>query len=212
MNLVFDFGGVLFRWRPAQLLQQVLPQHAKDAASAAFWAQQFFAVPGGGWADFDRGTVSSGELVARIAQRTGLSAQDVQAVVDAVPAELAPIAESLALLQRLRCHAHASGRRLFYLSNMPAPYADYLERTHGFVREFDAGVFSARVKLIKPQPEIYALAAQRFGVPPAELLFLDDHLPNVLAAQAAGWAALHFSSAAQCAADLARLGWWQEAA
>ena len=34
MNVVFDFGGVLFRWRPRDLLARLLPQHVPDAAEA----------------------------------------------------------------------------------------------------------------------------------------------------------------------------------
>ncbi len=89
---------------------------------------------------------------------------------------------------------------------MPAPYADHLEATHDFVGWFDDGVFSARVKAIKPEPAIFALAAERFGVPPSELLFFDDHRPNIAAARAAGWAAEHFTDAASALPALRRHG------
>ena len=101
---------------------------------------------------------------------------------------------------------------MFYLSNMPAPYADHLEREHAFVREFDDGLFSARVKLIKPEPAIFALAAQRFGVAPSELVFLDDHPPNVTAARSAGWQALVFRDALQCEQALRQAGLWPQGA
>jgi putative hydrolase of the HAD superfamily len=73
MNIVFDFGGVLFRWRPAELLQQVLPQRAPDAEQAAHWVAQIFQSYGGDWGEFDRGTVTVPDLVQRIATRTGLA-------------------------------------------------------------------------------------------------------------------------------------------
>lgn len=211
MHFVFDFGRVLFDWQPAALLQRVLPQRAPDAAAAARWQAAFFQGGdglNGDWGEFDRGTVAPAELAARIARRTGLAPHEVLAVVDAVPGALQPIAASVALLQRLR----VPGRPMFYLSNMPAPYAEHLERSHGFVRGFDAGVFSARVGLIKPEAAIFDLAAQRFGVPPHTLLFLDDHAPNVEAARAAGWQALVFADAAQCERDLRAAGWWPAAA
>ena len=100
---------------------------------------------------------------------------------------------------------------MFYLSNMPAPFAEHLEREHAFVRDFDDGVFSARVNLIKPDPAIFALAAKRFGLAPAELVFLEDHPANVAAAHAAGWRSLLFSDAAQCEQDLRQAGWWPQA-
>lgn len=203
-RIVFDFAGVLFTWRPLALLQQVLPQQAADAASAAHWAAQIFQAYGGDWAEFDRGTVEPDELVRRIATRTGLASDAVRSVVDAVPLALQPVPETVALLQRLR----ALGPPLFYLSNMPASYADHLERCNPFLQQFDDGVISARVQLIKPEPAIFALAAQRFGVAPGDLVFLDDVPANVAAARAAGWQALPFSDAAQAEADLREQGWW----
>jgi putative hydrolase of the HAD superfamily len=204
MKFVFDFGAVLFDWRPPALLRQHLPQRVVDEASAAHWVQQFFQDYSGDWGAFDGGTLAADELVARIAARTGLSPAEVQAVVDAVPQALAPLPDSVALLARLR----RAAQPLYYLSNMPAPYADHLERTHPFVGWFDDGVFSSRVKLSKPAPAIFALAQQRFGHPGHELVFLDDHPANVAAARAAGWNALLFRDAAQAEADLRAAGWW----
>jgi putative hydrolase of the HAD superfamily len=202
--IVFDFGVVLFRWRPAWLLRQCLPQHAVDEASATHWAQQVFQSYGGDWGDFDRGAVTVPELVARIARRTGLAMAEVQTVVDAVPDELHPLPDSESLVHRLA----EAGAALYYLSNMPAPYADHLERTHPVLRRFADGVFSARVGLAKPEAAIFDLAARRFGRAPPELMLLDDHPPNVTAAIEAGWNALHFTSADRCEAQLRERGWW----
>lgn len=202
-TIVFDFGGVLFNWHPPTMLQRVVPHLAHDEASAAHWVGEIFQGYGGDWQQFDRGLLEVDEIVARIARRTGLAAADVQRVVDEVPNELQPIAPSVALLRRL----HESGRRLLFLSNMPALYADHLERAHEFVGWFADGVFSARVHEAKPEPAIFRLAAERFGHAPEELVFLDDHRPNVETARALGWNALHFTHAAQAEAELRAQGW-----
>ncbi len=202
MKVVWDFGGVLFTWRPAELVRRELPARAATEDEARHWVRQIFQEYGGDWADFDRGTVSVPDLVQRIARRTGLAPHEVQAVVDGVPAELQPIGETVALLARLR----EAGHTQYFLSNMPAPYADHLEAEHGFVRWFADGVFSARVRANKPEPGIYALAAERFGAAPSELLFFDDHEPNVLAARAVGWHAEHFTGAAGAASVLRQHG------
>lgn len=198
MKLVFDFAGVLFRWQPLRLLQRELPHRAADEAGARALAAAIFQGYGGDWADFDRGTVAADALVQRIAARTGLPAADVRTVVDAVPHELQPLPEMVALLGRLR----GQGRPLYYLSNMPEPYARHLERTHPFVGWFADGVISARAGWIKPEPEIFELAAERFAAVPAELLFIDDISANVDAARRAGWQALQFVDPAQCADEL----------
>lgn len=202
MKIVFDFAGVLFHWQPHRLVLRLLPQHAKDEAAARLLTEAIFEGYGGDWAEFDRGRLEVPELVRRIAARTGLSPDDVQAVVDAVPAELQPQPDMVALLGRL----HTAGHRMFYLSNMPQPYAEHLERAHAFVGWFADGVISARVQLIKPEAEIFELAARRFGVAPAQLVFIDDMPVNVAAARRAGWNALQFVDAADCEAQLRRLG------
>jgi putative hydrolase of the HAD superfamily len=99
---------------------------------------------------------------------------------------------------------------MFYLSNMPVPFADELERRHDIVRRFDNGVISGRVGMVRPRPEIFAMAAQRFGALPGDLVFLDDRLANVLAARAAGWNALQFTGAAEAERAFRAAGWWPD--
>lgn len=48
-HLIFDFGGVLFRWRPADLLARVLPQHIHSGEEAEHWKRQFFQAYQGDW-------------------------------------------------------------------------------------------------------------------------------------------------------------------
>ena len=200
---VFDFGRVVFRWRPEALLSAVLPHRVTDAAAARHWVAQVFQGFGGDWGDFDRGVVEPAELARRIAARTGLTTDEVAAIVEHAPDELQPLPDTAAWLRRL----HAQGRPLHFLSNMPEPFAAHFERTHDVMALFESGVFSARVRLLKPEPEIYAHAAAVFGRDPSQLLFLDDHLPNVVAARDAGWQAIHFTDAAQAEAEARALGW-----
>ena len=149
-RIVFDLGAVLFTWQPEQMLQRELPHVATNVAAAEHWVREIFEGYKGDWGEFDRGTVSVPDLVARISRRTGLAAADVHTVVQAVPRELKPISETVALLKRL----HGAGHTLHYLSNMPAPYADILER-NDFFACFTSGVFSARVHHNKPEEAIF---------------------------------------------------------
>jgi putative hydrolase of the HAD superfamily len=202
MNIVFDFAGVLFHWDPHALLTQVLTERAPTREAAGRWVDEIFQAYGGDWGEFDRGTVTPGPLAERIARRTGLNMSEVLSVIDAVPGSLAPIAGTVSLLERL----HRRGSALYFLSNMPEPYARHLEAAHPFVGLFRRGVFSADVNLIKPEPAIFAHAAKDFGIDPARTLFIDDMPANVQAARASGWQAIHFQSPQQCEADLLALG------
>lgn len=64
MKFVFDFGGVVFNWKPLVLLQQVLPHHAVDEASARDCATAIFQGfhPTSDWALFDQGGIEPEDL------------------------------------------------------------------------------------------------------------------------------------------------------
>lgn len=202
MNVVFDFGGVLFDWQPHEFLSKLLPERAPTPEAAHTLAADFFQAWGGDWAAFDRGSIEPGALAQQIASRTGLAVHDALKVIEGVPHELQPVAGSVALLRRL----HAAGHALYFLSNMPEPYAQHLELNHTFLGLFRDGVFSARVRLIKPEPEIYEHLVRRFGIDPADTLFIDDVALNAEAARAAGWQAVQFENVAQCERELVGRG------
>jgi putative hydrolase of the HAD superfamily len=203
--VVFDFGGVLFNWQPPILIQAVLPQHASNEAQALAVAAEVFQSfkPGSDWSEFDRGGLSWDEVSARIAARTGLPQADVDALMAAIPPHLAPMAPTVSWLQQLA----DEGMRLHFLSNMPRPYADYLEREHAFLQRFISGVFSCDVGQVKPNADIFETAARQFGIEPARTVFIDDNIHNIEVARTLGWRAVQFVDAAQCQAELAARGW-----
>lgn len=202
MNIVFDFAGVLFTWQPPALLARLLPDHVASPEAALALVETFFEGYRGDWGEFDRGTIAPGPLAERIARRTGIALSDVRRVIDAVPRELVPIDATVALVRRLQAQGHA----LFFLSNMPAPYADHLDAEHLFIGLFRAGVYSGRAGLIKPEPAIFAHAERVFGIDAGQTLFIDDVAHNAEAARGAGWHAIHFIDAGQCEAALVDAG------
>ncbi|CAG1019435.1 FMN hydrolase / 5-amino-6-(5-phospho-D-ribitylamino)uracil phosphatase [Burkholderiaceae bacterium] len=202
MNIVFDFGGVLFRWQPHEFFPRLLPQRANSEAATSALVADFFQGFTGDWGDFDRGVVDEVRLAQRIAWRTGLALAEVQTIIDAVPNELQPLPHTQPLLNRLRERGH----RLFFLSNMPKPYAAHLERTQPLSDWFVDGIFSSRIGIIKPEPAIFHRATAQFGIAPADTVFIDDYLMNVKAASAIGWHGIHFLSASQCESNLAARG------
>lgn len=207
-TVVFDFGAVLFRWQPLELLQAVLPQHAPDENAAREWAARIFEsfTPDSDWARFDLDLVDEAQLARRIAQRTGLAAEAARQVIDAASEHLTALPATLALFRQLQ----AAGHRLMYLSNMPRPYANRLERANPFIGDFENGIFSGRVGLMKPWPAIFELASLQFGLSPGqETLFIDDHPGNIAASRKHGWHGLRFEHAKQAEAELRRLGWLQ---
>lgn len=204
-TVIFDFGAVLFRWQPLQLMQQALPELAGDDDSARRLASEIFQsfTPDSDWARFDLGLLDEPVLATRIAARTGLPDAAVRRLIDAVPAHLEPQAETVSLFRALQ----ARGHRLVFLSNMPRSYATHLEQLNPFVAEFEDGIFSGRVGLIKPWPAMFELASHRFGLQGAVPIFIDDHAGNIAAARRHGWQGITFTGAAQAEAELRDGGW-----
>jgi putative hydrolase of the HAD superfamily len=202
MKVVFDLGGVLLRWRPDHFLARLLPQRCTTPQATRALVDALFEGFGGDWAEFDRGTLDAAPLAQRIAARIGLPVHDARRVIDAIPDELQPLPDSVELLRRL----HERDHELYFLSNMPQPYASHLEATHAFLGLFRAGVFSSRVQLVKPEAAIFAHAQEAFDTRGAPTVFIDDAARNVGAARALGWHAIHFRDARQCERELAALG------
>jgi len=73
----------------------------------------------------------------------------------------------------------------------------------GGFREF---VLSNEVRAAKPDPAIFARAAERAGVPTAAIFFTDDLPEHVAAARQAGWDAELFTGAATLLEQLHRRG------
>jgi putative hydrolase of the HAD superfamily len=65
------------------------------------------------------------------------------------------------------------------------------QRRYDFESLVDVIIYSHEVGLAKPDPAIYELTEQRLGVQPHEIVFIDDHEPNVVAAEQRGWRAVH---------------------
>ncbi|MBN8504153.1 MAG: HAD family phosphatase [Burkholderiales bacterium] len=191
LRVVFDFGAVLFRWRPALVVARAMPHRARTAEQLRHSVRDCFQDYGGDWGQFDLGHIDEQEVLARIHRRTGWSVEELRRLMACVKAELQPQAPVLALLLQLR----ERGVPLSYLSNMPGSLAEGLERQNPLHVWFESGVFSSRVQLGKPDPAIFALAAQRFEHAPSDCLLIDDNAANIEAARACGWQAERFVGA-----------------
>jgi putative hydrolase of the HAD superfamily len=143
--------------------------------------------------DYDRGTLNSvayWELVARDLHRS-LDARQLSALIGADSALWTrpnqPMIEWAAALQR-------AGIKTGILSNMGDAMEAGIVARFPWLAEFHHKTFSHRLGMAKPDAAIYRHAAEGLGVPPEEILFLDDREENVAAARAAGMKALQYST------------------
>lgn len=73
---------------------------------------------------------------------------------------------------------------------------------HNILRVFDVVIFSAELKMAKPNPRIYQHALDLLGVEPEEAIFVDDMPANVEAANALGIHGIQFLNTQQIIHDL----------
>lgn len=80
------------------------------------------------------------------------------------------------------------------------PYAPF-----GLAERFDVVVISDHVRLRKPEPEIFTLAADRLGLPPSVCVFVDDVARYLAPARQLGMGTVHATDPMTTVAELARL-------
>jgi HAD superfamily hydrolase (TIGR01509 family) len=182
MIVVFDIGNVLLRWDPRNLYRKVFDDEAR--------MERFLATALG--PDFILRTDVEPDFAAAIEERARAFPEfaDELRLYDSRWVETlgGPIEENVALLQRLR----AAGRPVYALSNYSTAKFALSTTLHGFLGEFDERVVSGHVGVAKPNPRIYEILIERAGRRPNELLFIDDTLANVRAAEAVGMGAIHY--------------------
>ncbi|WOQ12406.1 HAD family hydrolase [Aeromonas media] len=196
MAIIFDLGRVVVSWDPVGIVRSV---RGPDGAEAL--AERLFNHPD--WLEVDRGTLSLHAMASQAEARTGLSAAENLAILQAVPASLLPDPAMVTLIEVL----HSAGHRLYALSNMGHASIDWLEQHQEFWRFFSGKVVSARVRMIKPEPDIYRYLLVSFDLKAGECLFIDDSPANVAAAQALGLQGMVFTDAAACRRQLVEQGW-----
>ena len=94
---------------------------------------------------------------------------------------------------------------LFVITNFGAEFWDRFRPAQPIFDHFGDILVSGVEKLVKPDPTIYALALDRFGLKPGEAIFIDDNHDNVVSARDNGFAAHHFTNAASLRAELSAL-------
>jgi len=187
-NVVFDFGGVLVRWRPLEIIESFYA----DEPLRQRVRELIFEHPD--WLEMDRGTLSDAAAVERFAARVARPESEMQALLAHVKDSLTPLPETVAIVERLKNR----GIPLYGLSNMAASTFAHLRERHAVWDHFTGIVISAEVKLVKPDPRIFEHLCACYGLDPVETVFIDDHRPNVEAAARQGFHTIHFSDAASC--------------
>lgn len=199
-SVIFDVGKVLFDWDLRHLFAKLIDDPAElewfvTHVVTAEWHFQHDA----------------GRPLAEMVPERKAEFPAHGALIDAYATRFnetipGPVPGSLDLVARL----DAAGVPLFAITNFGHEFWQAFRPTQPVFDRFRDIIVSGTEKLVKPDPAIFALAIERFGIDPAGALFVDDNAANVAGAEAAGIAAHLFRDAAGLEAELAARGFLAE--
>lgn len=196
-SVIFDVGRVLFDWDLRYLFAKLIAE--KDELE---WFVTNVVTPQWHF-QHDAGRPLAEMVPERKAEFPGHAS-----LIDAYATRFnetipGPMPGSLELVERL----DAAGVPLFAITNFGHEFWEAFRPTQPVFDCFRNIVVSGTEKLMKPDPAIYHLAIERFGVDPAGALFIDDNAANVAGAESVGIAGHLFEDAATLEIDLIARGY-----
>ncbi|MEV4472683.1 HAD family phosphatase [Nonomuraea sp. NPDC049504] len=185
--IVFDLYGVIARTQGDAARRRI--EELAGVAGESFWEAYWACRP-----PYDAGQDGTAYWTA-VADRLGVRFADIPALIAADLDSWCHVDPAMVeLIHELADRGH----RLGLLSNIIAELVPVWESRHSeWLDRFESLTFSCRVGVAKPDPRAYEICAERMGVAPGEVLFIDDREENVVAARAAGMKAEVFVSAEQ---------------
>ena len=170
-NIVFDLGGVLFARDRSKCTQEFHDffSFIRSEPMPAFWE------------DYDRGVLTLDEVTGILSGVNACPRAKCEEYLRLSIDMQEPVKPTEQLVRDLK----AAGYKLYVLSNMSREFIDFLRRfpVYGL---FDGEVVSCEEGVVKPEPEIYRRLLGRYGLDPAQTLFIDDRPANIAAAAALG--------------------------
>ncbi len=194
---MFDLGGVLLDWNPRHLYRVLFG--GDEAAMERFLG----TVCTPAWnLELDRGRPFATAIEA-LQREHPTHAEHIAAYRERwIEMVRSPIAGTVAILEEL----HAHGVPLYALSNIGAESFAMARRRFPFMELFRGAIVSGDEGLLKPDPTIFRLLAQRYALDPAHTVFVDDVPANVEGAEAVGFHGHVFTSPDVLRAALVSLG------
>ncbi len=177
-NIIFDMGGVMIRFDRDFFLDR-LGLAGED--KSLLMREVFLSLE---WAMMDRGSLTDEQAAQRICQRVPERLHDsVHKLVSMWDRPILEIDGMYKLTEELK----GLGYGIYLLSNASCRQHEYWPRVPAS-KFFDGTLISCDVKLVKPQPEIYLLLLQTFGLRAEECFFIDDSPLNI---EGARWSGLN---------------------
>lgn len=190
--IVFDIGGVL----------EYTPRLGIDKQ----WEAKLGLQPGEldsclheVWSTGSIGTITLDEVHTKIGETLRISQEQVDTLMDDIWREyLGTLNTELAEYFRSLRPKYQTA----IISNSFVGAREKEEEHYRFSEICDFIVYSHEVGLRKPDPQIFALACERLGLQPSEVIFVDDHEEVMVSAREMGMHCIEFKDNAQVIAEI----------
>ena len=188
-NIIFDIGRVIVGYQEQDVIAAVLP----DSKHKQFYVENFFKSQI--WQDLDRGIVTASDVIQHLStfpNHPESVAADVKKITTTFVSQLPLLEGSQELFISL-----AKQYPIYILSNFQDEPFDQLLELHPFLKLAKGMVVSAKIKMMKPEVQIYSFLLNTFSLTANECLFLDDRAENIEVAKTKGLHGIVFENAAQ---------------
>ena len=195
-TIIFDIGNVLtvFGWK------NFLKSFGFDAETEEKVAKATMDNPF--WNEFDRGMLNEEEMLAGFIRNDPSVEKEIRQIYENLHGILTKADYAIPWIKELK----AKGYQVLVLSNFSSKVARENPDALEFLEYVDGGILSYQDGVIKPDPAIYRLLLDRYGLKPEECVFLDDIQKNLDAAKAFGIHTILFRSMEQAREELRALG------
>lgn len=192
-NIVFDMGGVLYRFEPDIAFREYPGEDGQLLYDAIFASSD--------WRRQDLGEINEDELISLVSERVP---KRLQAAVPRI-VRWYDLTGAVCGMQELTKELSERGFSLYLLSNVGFAFYRYRDRIPS-IRLFKGQFISAEHGLLKPDPAIFRRFFDTFGLSAEDCLFIDDTVANVEGARSVGMEAVAFQNAEQLREHLCSLG------
>lgn len=195
-TIIFDIGNVLvdFCWEEYLYSFHFTPDIREKVAKATVLSDA--------WNEFDRGGSREEALIEGFVRNAPEVEKEIRLFCRDIHDMLRRRESTIPWIKELK----SKGRKVYYLSNFSEKAARECAHVLDFVPYTDGGILSYEEKMIKPNPEIYELLINRYGLIPEECLFFDDREDNCQMARKLGMEAVRFTTRQKAIEELKRLG------
>lgn len=175
-NILFDMGNVLIRFDRKAFLDRL---DISEEDKQLLLREVFLSVE---WVQMDRGTLCEETAEPLMCQRLPEHLHSaVHSLVSLWDDPMLPIAGMAELVEELK----DNGYGIYLLSNASVRQHEYWPKIPGW-QSFDGKIISADEKVMKPHPDYYLRALDRFKLIPGECVFVDDVPANIEGAMYCG--------------------------